>query len=64
LYSLRSRARSASTIKRTNSLNVTFGSHFSTRRALGWKPKVTFRKLVQLMVDADLALLRSEYNLE
>jgi GDP-D-mannose dehydratase len=31
---------------------------------LKWEPNVTFRELVRLMVDADLALLRSEYNLE
>jgi GDPmannose 4,6-dehydratase len=40
------------------------GDAGKARRALGWKPKVTFRKLVQLMVDADLELVRSEYNLE
>jgi GDPmannose 4,6-dehydratase len=40
------------------------GDASKAHRELGWKPKVTFRKLVQLMVDADLALLRSEYNLE
>ncbi|MEA3310113.1 MAG: GDP-mannose 4,6-dehydratase [Chloroflexota bacterium] len=27
-------------------------------RALGWKPKVSFKQLIQLMVEADLALLK------
>jgi len=29
-------------------------------RVLGWEPKVTFRELVQMMVDADLSLLEKE----
>jgi GDPmannose 4,6-dehydratase len=32
------------------------------RQKLGWKPKVTFPQLVQLMVEADIALLRSGVN--
>ncbi len=32
-------------------------------RVLGWEPKVTFRELVQMMVDADIALLRNEHDL-
>ncbi|OYV66741.1 MAG: hypothetical protein B7Z74_10635 [Deltaproteobacteria bacterium 21-66-5] len=31
------------------------------RRALGWQPKVGFRELVTMMVDADLALLGHEH---
>jgi len=30
------------------------------RRVLGWQPKVTFRELVRLMVDADLKLAEAE----
>ena len=40
------------------------GDASKARRVLKWEPNVTFRELVRLMVDADLALLRSEYNLE
>jgi len=40
------------------------GDASKARRALGWKPKVNFRKLVQLMVDADLELVRQEHGLE
>jgi GDPmannose 4,6-dehydratase len=32
-------------------------------RVLGWEPRVTFSELIQLMVDADIALLRSEHGL-
>ena len=32
-------------------------------RVLGWEPRVTFRELVQMMVDADIALLRDEHDL-
>ncbi len=40
------------------------GDASKARRELGWKPKVTFRRLVQLMVDADLELVRQEHGLE
>jgi GDPmannose 4,6-dehydratase len=40
------------------------GDASKARQELGWKPKVTFRKLVQLMVDADLELVRREHGLE
>jgi len=33
------------------------------RAALGWEPRVSFKGLVQMMVDADLALLREENRL-
>jgi len=33
------------------------------RRVLGWRPTVSFPKLVQMMVDSDLELLRQEYGL-
>ena len=33
------------------------------KRVLGWEPKVRFRVLVQMMVDADLALLKNEFGL-
>jgi GDP-D-mannose dehydratase len=34
-------------------------STFNTRRILGWEPRTCFRKLVALMVDADLRAIRS-----
>ncbi|MBE9507186.1 MAG: GDP-mannose 4,6-dehydratase [Chloroflexi bacterium] len=32
-------------------------------RVLGWEPNVTFRELVRLMMDSDLALLKEEHKL-
>ena len=32
-------------------------------QVLGWEPMVSFRELAQMMVDADLTLLRSEHDL-
>jgi GDPmannose 4,6-dehydratase len=34
------------------------------RRILGWEPEVDFESLVQMMVDADLQLLRRENGLQ
>jgi len=35
------------------------GDAAKARRVLGWKPRVTFRELVNLMVDADVEALRA-----
>jgi len=44
-------------------VDLLVGDASKARRVLGWEPKVTFRELVRMMLDADLALLRSEYDL-
>lgn len=36
------------------------GNYAKAKRKLGWKPRTTFRELVRLMVDADLALAEQE----
>jgi GDPmannose 4,6-dehydratase len=36
-------------------VEVLVGDASKARAALGWEPKVTFRELVRLMVDADVA---------
>ncbi len=36
------------------------GDHAKARRVLGWKPKVDFHQLVQMMVDADMALVHKQ----
>jgi GDPmannose 4,6-dehydratase len=36
------------------------GDNTKARQALGWKPTVDFRRLVTMMVDADLARVASE----
>ncbi len=35
-------------------VNLLKGDPSKAKRVLGWKPKTSFRQLVQLMVDADL----------
>ncbi len=44
-------------------VDLLIGDPSKARQMLGWEPKVTFRELVRMMVDADLALLRSENKL-
>ncbi|OHV46509.1 GDP-mannose 4,6-dehydratase [Parafrankia colletiae] len=41
-------------------VDVLVGDASKAREVLGWKPRVGFRELVEMMVDADLALERSE----
>ena len=41
-------------------VELLIGDASKAKRALGWEPKVTFRELVRLMVDADTALLGSD----
>ena len=38
------------------------GDPSKAARVLGWRPRTTFRQLVDLMVDADLALLDDELS--
>ncbi len=40
-------------------VDLLIGDPTKAGRALGWEPKTTFRQLIELMVDADLALLRN-----
>jgi len=39
------------------------GDASKARRVLGWKPKTTFRQLVEVMVEADLRLAAEEKKL-
>jgi GDPmannose 4,6-dehydratase len=45
-------------------VDLLVGDASKAGRVLGWEPKVTFRGLVQRMVDADIALLKEEQGLE
>ena len=45
-------------------VDLLVGDASKAHRVLGWEPRVSFRGLVRMMVDADIALLRSEYNLQ
>ena len=42
---------------RPSEVELLVGDASKARRALGWEPKVTFRDLVRLMVDADMAMM-------
>ena len=44
---------------RPSEVNAVVGNAQKARRVLGWQPKTSFRELVRMMVDADLALLES-----
>ena len=41
-------------------VDLLIGDPAKARQKLGWEPRVTFKELVDLMVDADLALARRE----
>jgi GDPmannose 4,6-dehydratase len=41
-------------------VDLLVGDAAKAHRVLGWEPRVTFKELVHMMVDNDLALLRSE----
>jgi GDPmannose 4,6-dehydratase len=41
-------------------VNILQGDASKARRALGWKPKTSFKELVHLMVDADLKALKGK----
>jgi len=44
-------------------VDLLVGDSSNARATLGWKPKVTFPQLVEMMVDADLALLKGDLRL-
>lgn len=43
-------------------VDVLQGDARKARRELGWKPRVTFKKLVRMMVDADMKLVSEEVH--
>ena len=46
--------------ERPTEVTLLRGDSSKARKVLGWKPRVSFRELVQMMVDADLALAEAE----
>lgn len=48
------------TFYRPAEVHILKGDYSKARKKLGWKPKVKFKKLVQMMVDADLQHLKSK----
>ena len=45
-------------------VDLLVGDYSKARSALNWKPSVSFRQLVQMMVDSDIKLLKDEHGLE
>jgi GDPmannose 4,6-dehydratase len=41
-------------------VDLLIGNPAKARQELGWEPRVNFRQLVEMMVDADIARLRPE----
>ncbi|MGO9138844.1 MAG: GDP-mannose 4,6-dehydratase [Syntrophales bacterium] len=48
---------------RPTDVNILLGDSTKARNGLGWKPKVGFDELVDMMVDADMELARKEKTL-
>jgi GDPmannose 4,6-dehydratase len=44
-------------------VDLLIGDSSKARQKLGWEPKITFKELARMMVDADLADLRKKHNL-
>jgi GDPmannose 4,6-dehydratase len=45
---------------RPTEVDVLLGDSTKARKVLGWQPKVTFDKLVDMMIAADLELAKKE----
>jgi GDPmannose 4,6-dehydratase len=45
-------------------VDLLVGDYGKARSALNWEPRVSFRQLVQMMVDSDIELLKNEHGLE
>ncbi len=43
-------------------VDLLIGDHSKAKRILNWEPEVSFEKLVKMMVDSDMKLLRKEYK--
>ncbi len=46
------------TLMRPAEVGLLVGDYSKARRILGWEPKVTFKELVKMMVEADLRMLK------
>jgi GDPmannose 4,6-dehydratase len=44
-------------------VDILLGDSSQARKKLGWQPKVSFRQLVEMMVDSDMAALKKKHNL-
>ena len=46
--------------ERPAEVDLLIGDPAKAKRQLGWEPKVRFKELVQIMVDADLEMLEAK----
>ena len=46
--------------ERPSEVDLLLGDASKARRVLGWEPKVTFKELVRIMVEADMCVARQE----
>jgi GDPmannose 4,6-dehydratase len=44
-------------------VDILLGKSSHARKSLGWEPKVSFKELVEMMVDSDLKSLKKKHNL-
>jgi GDPmannose 4,6-dehydratase len=44
-------------------VDILLGKSGHARKSLGWEPKVSFKELVEMMVDSDLKSLKKKHNL-
>jgi GDPmannose 4,6-dehydratase len=49
--------------KRPAEVDLLIGDYGKAAKQLGWKPSVSFAQLVQMMTDADMALVKKEYGI-
>ena len=56
--------RHASRYERPSEVEQLLGDPSKAKRVLGWEPKVTFKGLVKMMMDADLKLAEKELRLK
>ena len=50
--------------ERPSEVDQLLGDSTKARTVLGWEPKVTFKELVKMMMDADLKLAEKELKLK
>jgi GDPmannose 4,6-dehydratase len=43
-------------------VDLLIGDYSKARKKLGWEPKIKFKELVQLMVEADMKLLKDHQS--
>ena len=50
-------------LRRPAEVDLLVGDYSKAKRILDWEPEVSFEKLIKMMADSDLELVKKEYNL-